>query len=162
MILVRRLIVAIAAAVLVFLSVATGILAGSTIGAHPSGHGHQHAQFLSQLKSGAHALHAPADHSAPHHALPVGQFATAADDQQTNRDCAAACLDTIAAKLLPASVLVKAPDASNVMFFPGASEWATVPISSTPAYWPTAPPDDPATGGTGAARVLARHSHMRI
>lgn len=158
---VRKSIALIVAAALVWLSSAGGIISASTMGSQFAVHSYQNAQFESPKQPGAHAHHALADHPASHHAAPAGHLDAEDFDHRDDRTCAAACLDNIAAKLLPPSYLVKAPDAPNVVILPGSSEWAAAPLSFTPAYWPAAPPDGWASASTGAARVLARHSHLR-
>lgn len=148
----RKSLSAILSATLIWLSVAGGLLAASAIGMRTAGHWQHHAQFMSQRQSHAHAHHAA-------HDMPLATAST----QQSERDCAAVCLDTVAAKLLPAYVVVKAPDLAFVsLAFEASGLSVSPPVPVALAYWTAAPPDSGAIASTGAARVLARHSHLQI
>lgn len=152
----RQLIALMVTAALVWLSVAGSVIAASAPDAKQAGHWQHHTRTLQAKKSSRHAHHAPS-----HDAQQTGQHAQGG--QPPDRDCAAACLDVVAAKLAPSIVIVKAPEAPVVSLSFHAAATAIDPqLVTRLAYWPAAPPDGWNDAGSGGAGVLARYSHLRI
>ncbi len=148
----RKIVAAIVTTALVWMAVAGGFVTASSAAAKLTNHWRTHTQTLANAASQAH--HADGD---------THEHLAAPSDQTNERECAAACLGTIEAKLLPAATVVSAPETIDV----DAAVLIATPVSVTsavlrPAYWPAAPPDFQALACTGAARIIARCSHLRI
>jgi len=151
MVTVRKSIATLLSAALIWLGVASAIIVTSVGGARHSEHWKAHAQFVLNRQLGAHKH---AGHGAGHHAL--------MSDEKAERECAAACLDTVADKLLPSAVTVKPPEVELVLSTEISIPALLAPLEFAHAYLPAGPPGDPASAKTGAARLLARNSHLRI
>ncbi|MFV0367030.1 MAG: hypothetical protein ACK5KM_01095 [Hyphomicrobiaceae bacterium] len=138
------------AAALIWVGVAGGLLSaqttGNSIGATPNQHVHEpdldHAHRSKLMQ------HDLADNADRH--------------EQSNRECARSCLGKVAVKLVPAELSLQPPQliALPVVY----TDLDAVVISVGPgfSYWPAAPPDLSGVPPKGAARLISRHSHLRI
>ncbi len=138
------------AAALVWVGVAGGLLSANAASSSSAASQNQHAHNLFMQH---------AHHDATLRPDPVPE---ASAHQQTNRDCARSCLGSVSAKLVPAAVSLQPPHLIAVMVAycdPTSIIRASRPVS---AFSPSAPPDWAGEPPTGAARILSRHSHLRI
>lgn len=151
---VRKSLAVILAVALFWVSVASGLLGTVNAGSNLQHHAAlpQHGAALSH-----HAHGAAVDVAVEQDGIPSNHA------HKSQRECAAACLETVDAKLFPPLTLVKAPQGKFV-FAPLATDPATTASIAEVrlGYWPIGPPSEGRNGRTGGARVLANHAFLRI